>query len=232
MIVQNKGLVFQPLVLGFANIYSGESGITDVTAVGGIWNCFGTGRLPSSDSNGKDKTSWYEIDPIAGISVGIAKKLRSLRDGGRRNDQVARERAVNSRLDEMQAALLRVKLKRLAAWTEARRRIAARYRAALAGAPLELPSEAPEARHVYHLFTVRHSQRDALAKTLADRGVGTAIYYPGTVPDQPVFAGAEGRWPEARRAVREVLSLPCFAELSDDEIDTVAATVRDVCERL
>src|SRR5882762_5226221 len=75
MIVQNKGLVFQPLVLGFANIYSGESGITDVTAVGGIWNCFGTGRLPSSDSNGKDKTSWYEIDPIAGISVGIAKKL-------------------------------------------------------------------------------------------------------------------------------------------------------------
>ncbi len=162
----------------------------------------------------------------------VAERLRRLRHHGDTGRYQHVELGYCSRLDEMQAALLRVKLKHLAAWTEARRRIAARYRAALAGSPLELPNEAPEARHVYHLFTVRHSQRDALAKTLADRGVGTAVYYPGTVPDQPVFGGGDGRWPEARRAVREVLSLPCFAELSDDEVETVAATVRDVCARL
>src|SRR6185436_12451654 len=75
MIVQDKGLVFQPLVLGFANLYKGDSFLTDFTAVGGVWNCFGTSDLPSSDSGGASGTSWYEIDPIAGISVGIAKKL-------------------------------------------------------------------------------------------------------------------------------------------------------------
>jgi len=162
----------------------------------------------------------------------VAAGIRRLRHHGDTGRYQHVELGYCSRLDEMQAALLRVKLERLAAWTEARRRIAARYRAALAGVALGLPFEAPEARHVYHLFTVRHPQREALAKTLTDRGVGTAVYYPCTVPDQPVFGGGEGRWPEARRAVREVLSLPCFAELSDDEVETVAATVRNVCERL
>ena len=162
----------------------------------------------------------------------VAAGIRRLRHHGDTGRYQHVELGYCSRLDEMQAALLRVKLERLAAWTEARRRIAARYRAALAGVALGLPFEAPEARHVYHLFAVRHPQREALAKTLTDRGVGTAVYYPCTVPDQPVFGGGEGRWPEARRAVREVLSLPCFAELSDDEVETVAATVRNVCERL
>ncbi len=75
MLVQNEGLVFQPLVLGFANVYSGEKDdfLNSVTVVGGIWNCFGTSRLPSSDSGGADNTSWYEIDPIAGLSFGLAK---------------------------------------------------------------------------------------------------------------------------------------------------------------
>src|SRR5439155_25446585 len=104
----------------------------------------------------------------------VAERVRRLRHHGHTGRYQHAELGYCSRLDEMQAALLRVKLRRLAAWTGARRRIAARYRAALAGVPHELPNEAPEARHVYHLFTVRHSQRDALAKTLADRGVGTA----------------------------------------------------------
>lgn len=75
MLVQNEGLVFQPLVLGFADVYSGEKEdfLNKVTVVGGIWNCFGTSRLPSSDSGGADNTSWYEIDPIAGLSFGLAK---------------------------------------------------------------------------------------------------------------------------------------------------------------
>lgn len=75
MIVQDSGLVFQPLVLGLFNVYKGEGFINSATLVGGVWNCFGTERIPSSDSGGRDNTSWYEIDPIAGISLGVAKRL-------------------------------------------------------------------------------------------------------------------------------------------------------------
>ncbi len=138
-----------------------------------------------------------------------------------------------SRLDDMQAALLRVKLRRLDAWTDARRRLAARYRERLAGVPLGLPAEHPRARHIYHLFSVRHPQRDALAKALADLGVGTAVHYPLPVPGQPLFGDRdERRYPEAWRASREVLSLPCFPELTDAEADEVAKAVRTALERL
>src|SRR5262249_14440926 len=111
-------------------------------------------------------------------------KLRHHGDSGRYEHV---ELGYCSRLDELQAAFLRVKLQRLAAWTTARRRIAARYHKGLGGLGLELPVEAPQARHVYHLFTMRHPQRDALAKLLADDGIATAGYYPRSVPDQPMF---------------------------------------------
>jgi hypothetical protein len=75
MIVQKDGLVFQPLVLGFFNLYSCDKFLNNVTLVGGVWNCFGTSRIPSSDSGGANTTSWYEIDPIAGLSFGFAKHL-------------------------------------------------------------------------------------------------------------------------------------------------------------
>jgi len=163
----------------------------------------------------------------------VVERLRKLRHHGDSGRYEHVELGYCSRLDELQAAFLRVKLQRLAAWTTARRRIAAMYHKGLAGTGLELPVEAREARHVYHLFTVRHPQRDALAKLLADEGIATAVYYPRSVPDQPMFGGsAERRWPEARRASREVLSLPCFAELTDDEVERVVAGVRRACERL
>jgi dTDP-4-amino-4,6-dideoxygalactose transaminase len=162
----------------------------------------------------------------------VAERLARLRHHGDAGRYQHVELGYCSRLDELQAAVLRVKLRRLAAWTEARRRIAARYRAGLAGLPVTLPIEAAEANHVYHLFTVRHPQRDALAKALTDLGVGTAVYYPRSVPDQPMFGAGERRWPEASRAAREVLSLPCFAELADGELDQVVAAVRQACERL
>jgi hypothetical protein len=75
MDVQNSGLVFQPLILGFFNLYGGDSFVNNVTLVAGVWNCFGTGGIPSSDSGGAKKTAWYEIDPIAGFSVGFAKNF-------------------------------------------------------------------------------------------------------------------------------------------------------------
>ena len=163
----------------------------------------------------------------------LAERLRRLRhhgDGGRYRHL---ELGYSSRLDDLQAALLRVKLGRLEAWTAARRRIAARYHDALAGLPLTLPIEREPARHVYHLYTIRHRQRDALAKTLSQLGVGTAVHYPIAVPGQPMFGlPAERQWPEAARASREVLSLPCYAELTDDEVNQATRAVRTACEGL
>lgn len=163
----------------------------------------------------------------------VAERVRRLRhhgDGGRYRHL---ELGYCSRLDEMQAAILRVKLGRLGEWTEARRRIAARYNQQLGGLGLELPTERGPARHVYHLYTMRHPQRDNLAKILAERGVGTAVHYPTPVPAQPMFGPRDERqWPEAARAAREVLSLPCFAELRDEEIATVIEAVREGCEKI
>jgi dTDP-4-amino-4,6-dideoxygalactose transaminase len=164
----------------------------------------------------------------------VAERVRRLRHHGDSGRYRHEELGISSRLDELQAALLRVKLPRLDAWTEARRRLVARYQAGLAGLPLALPRERPEARHVYHLYTVRHAQRDALAKALADAGVGTATHYPIAIPGQPMFdrPDAARQWPVAMRASREVLSLPCFAELRDDEVDAVIKAVRQACERI
>jgi dTDP-4-amino-4,6-dideoxygalactose transaminase len=163
----------------------------------------------------------------------IAERVRKLRHHGDASRYQHVELGYCSRLDEMQAAMLRVKLGRLTAWTERRRRIAERYCAALAGLPLVLPVERAPARHVYHLFTVRHPQRDMLAKVLADLGVGTMVHYPLPVPGQPLFGGGRERdFPRAWRAAREVLSLPCFPELTDAEVDAVAAAVRAAVERL
>ena len=163
----------------------------------------------------------------------VAERLRRLRhhgDGGRYRHL---ELGYSSRLDELQAALLHVKLGRLADWTSARRRIAARYHEGLAGLSLTLPIEREPAHHVYHLYTIRHEQRDALAKKLAELGVGTAVHYPIPVPGQPMFGlPAERHWPAASQAARDVLSLPCYAELTDDEVQRVTQAVRAACEGL
>jgi dTDP-4-amino-4,6-dideoxygalactose transaminase len=162
----------------------------------------------------------------------VAAHLRRLRHHGDIGRYEHVELGYCSRLDEVQAAMLRVKLARLDAWTEARRRLAARYRAGLAGLPIGLPTEDPRARHVYHQFVVRHPRRDALAKVLTDLGVGTMVHYPRAVPEQPLFGLDGERWPQACRAAREVLSLPCYPEMTDAEIDGVIAAVRTAVDRV
>ena len=206
-------------------------------AVGGAW-----GEVPVGALGDAACLSFYPTKNLgacgdAGMVVtrrrDVAERIAKLRHHGDSGRYEHVELGYCSRLDELQAAFLRVKLRQLTAWTTARRRIAGLYHKGLAGLALELPIEAVKARHVYHLFTVRHPQRDALAKLLAHEGISTAVYYPRSVPDQPMFGGgAAQRWPEAFRASREVLSLPCFAELTDDEVERVVAGVRRACERL
>jgi dTDP-4-amino-4,6-dideoxygalactose transaminase len=206
-------------------------------AIGGAW-----GEVPVGAQGDAACLSFYPTKNLgacgdAGMVVtrrpDVAERIRKLRHHGDTGRYEHVELGYCSRLDELQAAFLRVKLRRLAAWTTARRRIAGLYHKGLAGLPLGLPIEAAKARHVYHLFTVRHPHRDALAKLLHDEGISTAVYYPRAVPDQPLFGGgAEQRWPAAWRASREVLSLPCFAELTADEVERVTAGVRGACERL
>jgi dTDP-4-amino-4,6-dideoxygalactose transaminase len=161
----------------------------------------------------------------------LADRVRRLRHHGDTGRYRHVELGLCSRLDELQAAVLRVKLEQLDRWTQARRRIAACYRERLADAALTLPVERPGVRHVYTLYTVRHPQRDAFAKALAELGIGSAVHYPTAVPAQPMYGRDERAWPEAARAAREVLSLPCFAELTDDEVEEVARAIRRACER-
>lgn len=135
----------------------------------------------------------------------------------------------NCRLDELQAALLRVKLRRLAVWTEARRRLADRYRSGLAGLPVTVPPpDEPGSAHAYHCFTIQTPRRDALAAALAGAGVGSAVFYPLPLHRQPAYAGLKrrGGLPVSERAAREVLSLPLYPELPEASVDRVCSEVR------
>jgi dTDP-3-amino-3,4,6-trideoxy-alpha-D-glucose transaminase len=166
---------------------------------------------------------------------GLAARLRQLRNGGQ-SDRYRHEVAgLNSRLDEIQAAILRAKLRHLPAWTERRRAIASRYLEALEGSGLGLPREQPYANAVRHLFVVRHRRRDALMAGLKEKGVGTLIHYPIPLHLQPAFAalgGKPGDLPVVEKAVREVLSLPLYPELTDIQIEAVTTAVLAVLRSL
>ena len=140
----------------------------------------------------------------------------------------------NSRLDELQAAILRVKLRHLDRWTARRRKIAAAYTAGLAGTPLTLPAEPAGCRHVYHQYTVRAPGRDRLHEALNAAGIRSMIYYPVPLHRQPAYTAlgyGEGSLPESERAAREVLSLPCYPQLTDEQVTAVAAATRETVTR-
>jgi dTDP-4-amino-4,6-dideoxygalactose transaminase len=159
----------------------------------------------------------------------FAQRARLLRVHGDAGDYKHVALGTNARLDALQAAFLRTKLRRLPAWTEERRAIAARYRGALSGVPVLLPPEPAGAAHTYHQFTIRAPRRDALAAHLRDRGIGSRVYYPTTVPAQPCFTHlgyAPGAFPVSERLTREVLSLPIYPGLTEDQVDRVAREIR------
>ena len=160
---------------------------------------------------------------------GLAERLRALRVHGSRTRYYHDEAGTNSRLDTLQAAVLRVKLRHLESWTRRRIEIAALYRERLAasGAPVCPPSPPPyPARHVYHQFVIRAPERDGLRRHLASLGIGSEIYYPLPLHRQKCFARLgyeEGSLPESERASREVLALPVYPELS-------SGTVAEICQ--
>ena len=165
----------------------------------------------------------------------IAARLRRLRNGGQSDRYHHEVAGINSRLDEMQAALLRAKLGHLAAWTDRRRALAARYAEGLRDSGVEIPVERPYARAVYHLYVIRHPRRDALAAALRERGIGTLVHYPIPLHLQRAFAELgrkKGDFPVAERAAAEILSIPLFPEMTDGQAEAVIRAIREVAPGL
>jgi dTDP-4-amino-4,6-dideoxygalactose transaminase len=133
-------------------------------------------------------------------------------------------------MDGFQGAVLRVKLRHLEAWTEARRAHADRYAKCLEGCGAGVPAALPGRRHVYHLYTVRVRERDRVREALAARGVQTGVHYPLPLHLQPAFRGlglGPGAFPHAEAAAAEVLSLPLYPEMAPDVPERVAAALRE-----
>jgi dTDP-4-amino-4,6-dideoxygalactose transaminase len=160
----------------------------------------------------------------------LFEALMKLRTHGSRRTYYHEIVGYNSRLDALQAAVLRAKLPHLAAWSEARRRNAAYYDAAFADLPeLATPWIDPANTSIYNQYTVRVPRREALQAHLKERGIGSNVYYPLPLHLQPCFAYLgyrEGQCPEAEKASREVLSLPVYPELTTSQLDEVIAAVR------
>jgi dTDP-4-amino-4,6-dideoxygalactose transaminase len=157
-----------------------------------------------------------------------AAKIRSLRDWGQARKYHHVERAFNYRMEGFQGAILRVKLRHLQEWTEARRAHARDYDRLLTGSGLKTPEQMPWARHVYHVYTVRCDNRDALQARLQREGIQTGVHYPIPAHLQPAFSDlgyGVGSFPLTEDASRQVLSLPIYPELSSDSVAEVCRAV-------
>lgn len=175
-------------------------------------------------------TSFYPTKNLGALGDGgavltrdaaLAARIKRLRNGGQTSRYRHEEPGANSRLDEMQAAILRARLPRLAGWTAARRAIANRYRTALAGATLHVPAEF-DPGHVYHLFPVLTPHRDRFQAHMREGGVETLIHYPVPIPRQPALSSATpAMCAVADRVCAQVVSLPMYPGLSADAVAAV-----------
>jgi len=202
----------------------------------GITGCFSF--YPTKNLGGA-----WDGGMITTNDASLAERLRLLRNHGSAERHRHEHLGFNSRLDTLQAAILLVKWRHLDEWTAARKAKAAFYCAAFreAGlsdpsavypspaAPVVLPFSSPEAKHVYHQFTVRVERRDELALHLAEQGIETAIYYPVPLHLQPAFASLGGRagdCPESERAAQEVLSIPLYPEITEEQQARVVQAIK------
>ena len=160
----------------------------------------------------------------------MAEQIRMLRTHGWRRKYYPEMLGYNSRLDELQAAVLRVKLRHLDSWNERRRELAGRYTEQLSNIAIGVPYEAPNARHVYHLYVIWIKERDRVQQVLRERGVASAIYYP-----QPLHLATpcqslgfkQGDFPVAERASEETLAIPVYPDMTTAQVDEVVGVLRD-----
>lgn len=186
---------------------------------------------------GKNLGALGDAGAIVTSDGDLAARVRRLRNYGSEKKYVHREIAGNSRLDELQAAFLRIKLQHLDAWNAARRAVAARYQAklaALVGSQLQIPVQLPQCEHSWHLYVVRVSNREHVQEHLRDRGIQTLIHYPIANHKQEAYADAyaDCDLPITERLAETVLSLPMGPHLSTAAIDEVCSALSDVlCAR-
>jgi dTDP-4-amino-4,6-dideoxygalactose transaminase len=225
-------------VLRFAEAHRVQVIEDAAQAVGARWNGRNVGTLGDFGC-----FSFFPSKNLGGagdggmITVGDSEsteRLRMLRAHGTRRKYQYECLGVNSRLDALQACILRVKLRHLDGWTQARRTNAERYRELFAEFGLRttvrLPEETPGSYHVFNQFVVRVQRRGELQEHLRRRGIPTEIYYPSPLHLQPAFAGLgykQGAFPEAEKACREVLALPVYAELTAEQQRAVVAAIAD-----
>jgi len=179
---------------------------------------------------GKNLGAYGEGGMVVTNNEEFAHTIRMLRDWGQEQKYHHVLKGFNYRLEGVQGAILRVKLRHLEDWTEARRRHAAYYNELLADTAVARPLEMPYARHVYHVYAVQTPKRDRLQEALQAQGIQTGIHYPIPVHLQKAyqdFGYGPGDFPVTERAANELLSLPMFAELQNAQIDTVCTAVRD-----
>jgi dTDP-4-amino-4,6-dideoxygalactose transaminase len=187
---------------------------------------FGVGAFSFHPS--KNLGAFGDGGAVTTSDAALAARLSVLRNLGKRSKHEVAELSGNSKLDVLQAALLRVKLRHADAWNARRRALAARYRAALAGVPdLRLPDDPGGEAHVWHLFVVRSPQRDALREHLRRRGINAGLHYPIPPHRQPLgpMRLVGGALPLTEELARTVLTLPLSHELTEDEIDLVCEEV-------
>lgn len=162
-------------------------------------------------------------------SEALAERVRSLRNHGAKIKYHHEEVAYNSRLDEIQAAILRLKLRHLDAWNTRRRALAAEYHQALRGLPVTLPAELADRMHVFHLYSIQSDRRDALKTFLQQRGISTGLHYPVALPLLPALKPLgyqENDFPVSERLARQTLSLPLYPFMTTQDVRYVAESVR------
>ena len=179
----------------------------------------------------KNLGAYGDAGMVVTNSAELAARIRSLRNHGQTGKYLSSEPGWNSRLDEIQAAILRVKLRHLSNWQRARQAHAAEYHRLLSAIPGVMPPLAPEGfEHVYHQYTIRVEKRDALQRYLADRKIESTVYYPYPLHLQPLYSPLghqAGDFPHAERAAQEVLSLPMYPELRNEQIARVVEAVAE-----
>jgi dTDP-4-amino-4,6-dideoxygalactose transaminase len=178
---------------------------------------------------GKNLGAYGEGGAVTTSNAEYARTIRMLRDWGQDRKYHHVLKGFNYRMEGFQGAILRVKLRHLERWTEARRAVVNLYNQHLADSGVETPTEMPWARHVYHVYTLRADDRDGLQASLQADGIQTGIHYPVPAHLQPAYADlgyGRGAFPQAETAAKQVLSLPLYPELSSQAVAEVAGAVK------